>query len=255
MRVVSLVNGSLLSEAATLYAITYAKSMQLPLTLLFIDNGDESLEKHRLAVSSLKELAASQEVEVESVTLKGDTLTQLQHFSRLYAIDTLFCATRKFTKDHSFSDKIVKAGLQTDVAVVKIKSVPKVRGYRRVFFAAGDSPHPRAFLLWLGLLEDESVLGKLCLTPRSYHGFRRTDSSSKRQYIAAPFLQLARMLHKNVEMVSVLQPHNATELYNYLLVNCFDLVLFDAAAYPQKLLNRVTDATATNSILFYPRKS
>jgi len=45
MRVVSLMNGSLLSEAASVYAISYAKSIDLPLTFLFVDNGLESIEK------------------------------------------------------------------------------------------------------------------------------------------------------------------------------------------------------------------
>lgn len=252
MKVVSLVNGSLLSEAASLYAITYAKAAQLPLTLLFIDNGQESLEKHRLSVASLQELAASQEVEVESVILEGDTLAQLRHFTRLYRVDTLFCATRKLSRNHSFSDKIVRAGLKADIAVVKVKNMSKVRGYHRVFFAAGDSPNPHAYFLWLSLLWDDEVMGKLCLTRAG--GFRSAERSTFRYYAAQPFIQLARMLQKNVAMVSALQPHDEVEFNNYLLANSFDLALFDAAAYPKKLLNRVTDEAAANSILFYPWK-
>jgi hypothetical protein len=252
MRVVSLVNGSLLSEAASFYAIIYAKAMQLPLTLLFIDDGRESVEKWQLSVASLKELAVSQEIEVESLTLQGEVLSQLHHFSRLYAIDTLFCATRKLSKHHSFSDKIVGAGLETDIAVVKIKNISKIRSYQRVFFAAGEHPNLHAYLLWLGLLQDGEIMGELCLAGQER--FKSLGPAFTRQYTAKPFMQLARMLQRNVEIESTLLPHDAEQIDNYLLANGFDLALFDASAYPQKLLNQVTDEAAVNTIQFYPWK-
>lgn len=252
MRVVSLVNGSLLSEAASFYAIIYAKAMHLPLTLLFIDDGRESVEKLQLSVASLKELAVSQAIEVESLTLQGEVLDQLHHFSRLYTIDTLFCATRKLSRHHSFSDKIVRAGLETDIAVVKVKNISKIRGYQRVFFAAGEHPNLHTYLLWLGLLQDGEILGKFCLTGRDC--FKPLGTAFTRQYTAKPFLQVARMLQRNVDIVSTLLPHDAEQINNYLLANSFDLALFDASAYPQKLLNQVTDEAAINTIQFYPWK-
>ncbi len=252
MRVVSLVNGSLLSEAASIYAIAYAKSVQLPLTLLFIDNGLESKERFRLSEASLKELAKAQEVDVEVVILEGDTLVALHHFVQLYAIDTLFCATRKQSKSHSFSDKIVAAGLETDIAVVKVKNVSHVRSYHRVLFVAGSSVNPHAYVLWLGLLNENEALGKLYLQ-NSRSAFKATTKSGLK-YEAEPFVQIAKMLHKSVEVVNTLQPINPETMNNYLIANNLDLVIYDARAYSKRVLNQVSDESSINSILYYSWK-
>ncbi|MDG6774188.1 universal stress protein [Thiomicrorhabdus sp. ZW0627] len=253
MRVVSLVNGSLLSEAASLYAIDYARSVKLPLTLLFIDNGEESVEKLHLSVASLKELADAVDVTVETVILQGDMLTQLKHFVQLYAIDTLFCATRKLSKSHSFSEKIVGAGLETALAVVKVKNVPQVRSYHRVMLAAGKAINPHAYLLWLGLLNDGDSLGKLYLQ-NSRSAFKASTKSGLK-YEAAPFVQIAKMLNQNVEVVNTLQPVDPEEMNNYLIANDLDLAIYDANAYTQRMLNHLTDESSINSIIFYPWKA
>lgn len=252
MRVVSLVNGSLLSEAASLYAITYAKSVQLPLTLLFIDNGLESIEHFRLSEASLKELAKAQEVDVEVVILEGDMLVTLHHFMQLYAVDTLFCATRKESKRHSFSDKIVAAGLETDIAVVKIKNVSHVRSYHRVLFAAGNSINAHVYTLWLGLLSEQDSLGKLYL--QNSRSASKATTKSGLKYEAEPFVQIAKMLHKSVEVVNTLQPVNPEAMNNYLIANNLDLVIYDAHAYSKKVLNQISDESSINSILYYSWK-
>lgn len=251
MRVVSLVNGSLLSEAASLYAITYAKAVQLPLTLLFIDNGRESIEAFHLSEVSLKELAKAQEVDVEVVILEGDTLVMLRHFGRLYAIDTLFCATRKESKSHSFSDKIVAAGLETDIAVVKLKNVSHARSYHRILLVAGRTINAHVYLLWLSLLS-ENALGKLYL--QNSQSASKATTKSGLKYEAEPFVQIAKMLHKSVEVVNTLQPVNPEAMNNYLIANNLDLVIFDAHAFSKGVLNQISDDSSINSILFYSWK-
>ncbi|WP_019557277.1 hypothetical protein [Thiomicrorhabdus arctica] len=252
MRIVSLVNGSLLSEAASLYAITYAKSVQLPLTLLFIDNGLESIEHFRLSELSLKELAKAQDVDIEVIILAGDILDTLHHFAQLYAIDTLFCATRKQSSSHSFSDKIVAARLEMDIAVVKVKNVSHVRSYHRVLFAAGSSINVHAYMLWLGLLKDNEALGKLYL--QNNRSAFKTTTTSGLKYEAEPFVQMAKMLHKSVEVVNTLQPVNPEAMNNYLIANNLDLVIYDAHAYSKRILNQVSDESSINSILYYSWK-
>ncbi len=249
MRVVSLVNGSLLSEAACLYAITYAKSVKLPLTLLFIDNGEDSLERFHHSESSLKALANAQEVEVESVILQGDLLEKLRYFVQLYAVDTLFCATRKLSNKHSISDRIIRAKLETGIAVVKIKSIPLVRSYKRVMLCAGSCINPHAYLLWLGLLNGEQTLGKLFVQNGRFASKASTKSGLK--YAAAPYVQLAQMLNHSIEVVNTLKPINPEEMNNYLVANDLDLVVYDAQQYAKKVLNQLTDVSSTNSIMYY----
>lgn len=249
MKVVSLVNGSLLSETASFYAIAYAKSVRLPLTFLFIDSGLESIERFESSLATLKEIAEANEVETETVILEGDTISQLQHFGQLYAIDTLFCATRKLSNSHSFSDKIIRAGLETDIAVVKVKNVAQVRSFHRVLLVSGETVNPHAYLLWLGLIMGNEATGKLYL--QNSHAARRASTKSGLKYESAPFMQIANMLEQRVEAVQVMQPVSPTRLNNYLVENDLDLVVYTASAYPQNLLAEVTDQSSTNSILFY----
>lgn len=253
MRVVSMVNGSLLSEIASFYALAYAKSVQLPLTLLFIDNGEEPLNKVKAAITSLEEIAEANKVEVETVTLKGKVIDQLHHYVQLYAVDTLFCATRKLSKNHSFSQKIIQAKLETDIAVVKVKNISHVRSVHRILLAAGNQVNIHAYLLWIGLISNHEAMGKLYLQNAQKASFATTKSGLK--YEAAPFVQLAQMLDKKIEVVNAMQPINVEAINHYLVTNNLDLAIFYAPAYSQKLLNDITDISGINSILFYPWQS
>lgn len=250
MRVVSLVNGSLLSEAASFYAIAYAKSVKLPLTLLFIDNGRESVERVESSISTLQEIANANEVEIEAAILEGGVLSQLQHYAKLYSIDTLFCATRKLSNSHSFSDTIIKAGLETDIAVVKVKNVSQVRSFQRALLVSGQRINPHAYLLWLGLVMGNDATGKLYL--QNSESAKNASTKSGLKYESAPFMQIANMLEQNVDVVQVLQPMSTERINNYLVENDFDLAVYTASDYSKKLLNEITDESSINSILFYP---
>lgn len=253
MRVVSLMNGSLLSEAASVYAISYAKSIDLPLTFLFVDNGLESIEKFQSSLTTLKEIAEASHVPFETVILKGNVIEQLNHFAQLYSIDTVFCATRKHSNSHSFSEKIVRSGIETAIAVVKVKNVSQVRSFHRVLLAAGETVNPHCYLLWIGLVSANQALGKLYL--QNSRTVKKASSKSGLKYEAAPFVQLAGMLKQQVEVVQVLQPINPTLMESYLIENDMDLVVYNAVSYSKKTLNQVTDQSSINSILFYPWKA
>lgn len=253
MQVVSLVNGSLLSEAASFYAIAYAKAVQLPLTFLFVDNGAESIEKFQSSLATLEEVAEANQVSFETAILKGGVVDQLKHFAQLYSIDTVFCATRRQSNAHSFSEKIIRSGIETDIAVVKVKNVSQVRSFHRVLFAAGESINPHCYLLWLGLLSTNQALGKLYL--QNNRTLKKASSKSGLKYAAAPFVQIAGMLHQTIEVVQALQPVTPASMNNYLIENDLDLAIFNTSSHSQKILNQVTDLSGTNSILFYPWKA
>jgi len=253
MRVVSLMNGSLLSEAASVYAISYAKSIECSLTFLFVDNGLESVEKFHSSLATLEEIAEASQVTFETVILKGEVIEQLQHFAQLYAIDTVFCATRKQSNKHSFSDKIIQSRIETAIAVVKVKNVSQVRSFHRVLLVAGDHINPHCYVLWIGLISANQALGKMYL--QNTRTIKKASSKSGLKYEAAPFVQLAGMLKQQVEVVQVLQPINPSLMNNYLVENDLDLVVYNAAAYATKMLNQITDQSSTNSILFYPWKT
>ena len=255
MRVVSMINGSLLSESASYYALSYARAVQLPFTALFVDNGKESEERVQKSVAALQEYAEANNVSFEVVTLQGEVVPQLQHFCQLYAVDTLFCATRQKSSLRSFSEQIVKSGIETDIAVVKVKNVTHVRSFNRLMLVSKELINPHVFVLWLGLLKANDGVGRIYLS--SEKAFAKATTKSGLKYLAAPFMQMATLSDipaDNIEVVNALQPMDAEALLRYEVENNIDLLVIRAGVYPQKELNHIGDHSGVNSIIFHPWK-
>ncbi|CAN8140655.1 UspA domain-containing protein [uncultured Thiomicrorhabdus sp.] len=256
MRVVSMINGSLLSESASYYALSYARAVQLPFTALFVDNGKESEQRVQQSVAALQEYAAANNVAFEFITLQGEVVPQLQHFCQLYAVDTLFCATRQKSSLRSFSEKIIKSAIETDIAVVKVKNISHVRNSRRLMLVSKEKINPHAFVLWLGLLKANEGVGRIYLSSKD--GFAKATTKSGLKYFAAPYMQLATLsgvTEEQIEVVNALQPMNADGLMRYEVEKNIDLLVIRAGVYPQKELNHLGDHSGVNSIIFYPWKA
>lgn len=255
MQVVSMINGSLLSESASYYALAYANSVGLPLTALFVNNGHESVERVTQTVNALRELAEAQGVSFEFVQLEGQVVAQLQHYCQLYAVDTLFCATRRQSADGSFSEKIVKSGIETDIAVIKVKNVPLVRSVQRLMLVSREHICPHAYVVWLGLLKHYDAKGRIHLSAQK--AFARASTKSGLKYNAAPFMQLATLsgcAEDQVQIANSLQALNPEQMQRYLVEHNIDLVVFTAEAYPAKTLHTLGDNCSMNSIVFHPWK-
>lgn len=255
MRVVSMINGSLLSESASYYALSYARSVQLPFTALFVDNGKESQKAVEQSVQALQKFADANNVPFEFVQLQGEDVPQLQHFCQLYAVDTLFCATRQKSSLRSFSEKIVNSGIETDIAVVKVKNISHVRSSNRLMLVSREKINPHVFVLWLGLLKVNDATGRIYLSAED--GFAKASTKSGLKYLAAPFMQLAALSgagEDQIEVVNALQPMDVEALLRYEAENNIDLLVIRAGVYPKKELNHLGDHSGVNSILFYPWK-
>ncbi|MBO1925078.1 universal stress protein [Thiomicrorhabdus sp. 6S3-12] len=255
MRVVSMINGSLLSEAASFYAFTYAQAVQLPFTALFVDNGRESEERVQQSVNALQELANANEVEFEFVRLEGEVVPQLQHYCQLYAVDTLFCATRRESRLRSFSENIVASGIETDIAVVKVKNVSHVRSAKRLMLVSSEYINPHVYAMWLGLLKVNEGSGRIYLSAEK--AFAKASTKSGLKYQAAPFMQIATLSGisaDKLEVINALKPMDPEALLRYMVENNIDLVVFRSGVYPAATLNRIGDHSSVNSITFYPWK-
>jgi hypothetical protein len=119
MRVISLINGSLISETMTVYALHYAKQLNASVDLVYI-KGRDSLKDIMLNVENLRLIAQSLEVEIEYSTF--DSLLQLKEFVEDKDVDMLFCSTRqKHTIfDRSFVKSLIAQNIKVDLAVLKV---------------------------------------------------------------------------------------------------------------------------------------
>lgn len=117
MRVITLINGSLISQTSAVYALSYAKKMGAPLDIIHIRSKDP-IEEVRLAAEELQN--ASSEVITEFFVF--DTFKEFEHYLDGKEIDIIFCSTRH---DHSLFDKsfaqtLIRAKLPADLAISKI---------------------------------------------------------------------------------------------------------------------------------------
>lgn len=250
-----MINGSLLSESASYYAITYAQSISLPYTALFVDNGKESLERVQKSVEVLREIAEAHQVEFEFVQLEGNVVDQLQHFCQLYAVDTLFCATRQDSSLRSFSEHIVSSGIETDIAVVRVKNLSRVRSTKRLMLVSREHINPHVFVMWLGLLKVNDAHGRIYFSAKE--AFENATTKSGLKYQAAPFVQLAALGgvdEEQLDIVNALKPMGPEMLLRYLVENNIDLVVFRAEVYPKHELDEIADHSSVNSIVFHPWK-
>ncbi|MFA6195560.1 MAG: hypothetical protein WC656_02805 [Sulfurimonas sp.] len=119
MRVVSLINSNMICETSSTYALYYAKSLSLKLSLVHIKESDKLALIEKVYVD-IQRLAILLEVEVELILY--DNFEELEQFIRDKNVDILFCSTKHKHSlfEESFAKRVIKLGMKVDLAVVKV---------------------------------------------------------------------------------------------------------------------------------------
>ena len=119
MRIVSLINGSLIAQTAAVYALHYAKALGVMCSFVHIRDKDELLSVKQSA-KELKREAEKLGVACELEYL--ETIEGFSEFVRLHDVDMVFCSTRHDHGlfDQSFVQKLLAQRLVSDMAVVKV---------------------------------------------------------------------------------------------------------------------------------------
>lgn len=138
MRVISLINSTMISETSSIFALYYAKSYNLKLTLLHIRSGHNTdmVEK---VFRDVNQVALSLEVAVDLLYL--DSLEELRKLVYNENIDMLFCSTKHQHSllEPSFAKRLIRMEFKVDLAIVKVakqgvsqsveKIIMPIRGY------------------------------------------------------------------------------------------------------------------------------
>ncbi len=139
MRVLSLINGTLISETASTYALYYAKSFGWQLSLVYIRD-KEPLAMVEKVFNDIESLASPLGVGVDLIIY--ERFEELEQLVFEENIDMLFCSTKNNRSifDKSFAKKIINARLKVDLAIVKVvkigiaedveKIIMPIRGYQ-----------------------------------------------------------------------------------------------------------------------------
>ncbi|WP_345993873.1 hypothetical protein [Sulfurimonas sp. HSL-1716] len=119
MRVISLINGSMISESSSIYALHYAKELGAVFELVHI-KGQDSLDEVRKSAEDLSAAALASDVENEFLIFEN--FNEFRHYVAEKDIDIIFCSTRQNHSifDRSFAQVLIRAKMKTDLAVVKI---------------------------------------------------------------------------------------------------------------------------------------
>ncbi len=122
MKVVAAINGSLVSEGSAFLALQYAKEQSLDLLLLHIKNDKDSLESVYSSSKEIKHAAIKEGVECDIVILEGSPRDVVPEYLNNLHVDAFFCSTRVRQRffTNSFSERLIKMNLNTDIAVVRI---------------------------------------------------------------------------------------------------------------------------------------
>jgi hypothetical protein len=130
MRVVSLINGSLSSETASIYALHYASKLSYKISLVYIKEREYSQELEK-SFQNIKHSADFLEVECELLIFEN--LKEFKNFIQTRDIDMLFCSSRYKHSifDRSFAQSLVKMDMKVDLAIAyqakaEIYSIDKI---------------------------------------------------------------------------------------------------------------------------------
>jgi len=138
MVVISLINGSIISETVAIYALKYAKKLEYKYILAHIQ-GRDSLEDVLKSVQNITKLSKSNGVESEFI--RFETLDDFTEFVAIKDVDMLFCSTRhKHTLfDQSFVKSLLKKNLKADLAVLKVVKIGVAQSVDKVILPIRDS--------------------------------------------------------------------------------------------------------------------
>jgi len=92
MKIISLVNGSLISHTTALYALYYAKQLGFNLSFIYIKD-KEDMQDVENSIQDIQDLALS--LKIENNFLTFDDLEQLKNHIETKDVDMLFCSTRQ----------------------------------------------------------------------------------------------------------------------------------------------------------------
>ena len=122
MVVISLINGSIISEISAIYAAKYAHALGYSFELLHI-RGEDSQEELLQSVEKIKKFAKSYALECSFEVLQS--VSELQSRVRKRDVDMIFSSTRHrhSIKESSFVKLLIKEKLCVDLAVVKVVKI------------------------------------------------------------------------------------------------------------------------------------
>jgi len=138
MKVISLINGSLISETTAAYAIHYAKELKSSISFIYV-TGHDSIQDVMRSSENLKAKSSNMDVEAEFIIL--DTLYELKKYAHSKDADMIFCSTRHKhgILDKSFVQSIISQNIRADLSVIKIVKLGNTQNIENIILPIKDT--------------------------------------------------------------------------------------------------------------------
>jgi len=207
-KILAAVNEFTNSEVAARYAITLSQSCQAKLSLVFVAEDKLSRDAFKRAESALERLfieAKEYDVEVESITEKGDPFQRISDMVRKNKMDMVFTATRREDVSKRFFMKTLArefmVKLPCSVAMVRVVRMGKIHPKNILVPLRGRMTHleERAcFVARLAEVFNSAVTLFHLSNPITsfFHGEIHLKPAQREEYIPKDIEQFTECLYK-----------------------------------------------------------
>lgn len=268
MKIAAAINGNMISEKTAEYALFHCSAMKGSLTLFFVQNGRDELNKVQASADRLQSLADKMEISCQFEISKNSVRNFVKQLVSEQKVDLIYCSTRakKQYFEHSFSEQLVKLKPNCSLAVVKVVSMGSIANVDKVgVYARNQKLKTELFSLSAAL--SKSLDSKLFLTTNlkekrqnllnisSYQQQRKLNLIDQN---LKPFLQLCKLIGIRSTIYHLYEDDVNEEHLAYVLSRNIDLLIFEAYSLPFIPLRLNNPAEALfklipiNCVVYYP---
>lgn len=271
MKVVAAINGSLVAEGSAFLALQYAKQQSLDLLLLHVKNEKDSLESVDSSFKEITHAAIKEGVACETMLLEGKPYEVIPHYLQSLHIDTFFCSTRirqsYFT--NSFSERLLKMHLDTDVAVVRIVHMNNFKELDGIMLPIKDAKLSVRKFTFVSTLATayESDVEIFSLSMTTKNRLAKFDMSLLRERFARinfdlrHYKNLSQLMPFKLKIKHEFSSNETQSMLHHIAVSDCQLVIVGAKRFSffsflrsEKPIETLLKQSSKNMIAYYPKE-
>ncbi len=271
MKVIAAVNGLITAEVAALYALRYATLHGFTLTMLHVENPEDSLEDVERSMAVIEEAAAIDHVATERILLSGNPAKAIRRYLSENRVDTLFCSTRRRRGffENSLSAQLVRLNLPADLAVVQVVRLDAAHAVRRMVLPIEeDRLSVKKFAFFAGLAQAYGAAAELySITPVDSKKLAELDMPLTRALLKkindslSHYTKLARFMGVPLHIKHAAARNEVDQVLHHLSHHPFQLMVIGgrrlsilSRLFRAKPIERLFHETPINTIAFYGRE-
>ncbi len=272
MKVIAAINGSLIAEHTAFLALTYAKEQAIDLVLLHVKNHKDSLDAVKKSAEEIEQRSLTEGVACELVILSGHPSNAIKTYLSTIHTDTFFCTTRSKGSFlvNSFSEKLLKLKLDTDIAIVRIVKLHSFKTLDSILLPIRQSKLSVKKFAFLATLASayQSNAQIYSLTMASRNALSKFDISTLRDrfglinFELRHYVNLSRLMPFDLHIKHEFSHNEIDSIVSHIAKSDCQLVVIGAKRLSfmslfkgEKPMEALFRQTSENLIAYYPKES